>query len=86
MNLAERFWWLLTIVAISWYLTVTIYVAIRGAFDIQPVRPGVTLDDLEQFGGKRLELIVCFLPDSGEESFDRFADGVFTGHNDRRPL
>jgi hypothetical protein len=45
----------------------------RGAFDVQPVRPGVALDDVEQFGGERLELIVGFLPDSGEESFDRFA-------------
>ena len=35
MNLPERFWWLLTISAVGWYLTVTIYVAIRGAFDIR---------------------------------------------------
>jgi hypothetical protein len=35
MSLSERFWWLLTIFAIGWYLTVTVYVAIRGAFDIR---------------------------------------------------
>ena len=35
MNLAEGFWWLLTILAVGWYLTVTIYVAIRGALDIR---------------------------------------------------
>ena len=33
--MAERFWWLLTIVALVWYSSVTIYVAIRGAFDIR---------------------------------------------------
>jgi hypothetical protein len=35
MTLAAQFWWLLTLVAVGWYLTVTIYVAIRGAFDIR---------------------------------------------------
>jgi hypothetical protein len=35
MNLPERFWWLLTIFAVGWYLTVTIYVTIRGALDIR---------------------------------------------------
>jgi hypothetical protein len=35
MNLAQQFWWLLTIFAIGWYLTVTVYVAIRGALDIR---------------------------------------------------
>ena len=35
MNLAERFWWLLTIISVGWYLTVTVYVAIRGSFDIR---------------------------------------------------
>jgi hypothetical protein len=33
--MAERFWWLLTMSAVGWYLTVTIYVAIRGALDIR---------------------------------------------------
>jgi len=32
---AERFWWLLTIFAVGWYMTVTVYVAIRGALDIR---------------------------------------------------
>jgi hypothetical protein len=29
------FWWLITIGAIAWYSTVTIYVAVRGALDIR---------------------------------------------------
>ena len=29
------FWLLLTIAALTWYTTVTVYVAIRGAFDIR---------------------------------------------------
>jgi len=35
VNLAGQFWWLLTMVAVGWYLTVTVYVAIRGALDIR---------------------------------------------------
>jgi len=31
----ERFWWLLTGACMVWYCTITIYVAIRGAFDIK---------------------------------------------------
>jgi hypothetical protein len=29
------FWWLLTMAAVAWYSTITIYVAIRGAADIK---------------------------------------------------
>jgi uncharacterized protein (UPF0333 family) len=29
------FWWLLTMACVTWYSTVTIYVAIRGASDIK---------------------------------------------------
>lgn len=35
MALAERFWWLMTIASVLWYSTVTVYVAIRGVFDIR---------------------------------------------------
>ena len=35
MNVAERFWWLLTIFAVGWYMTVTVYVTIRGVLDIR---------------------------------------------------
>jgi hypothetical protein len=35
MKLAESFWWLLTVSSVAWYVTVTVYVAIRGAFDIR---------------------------------------------------
>lgn len=29
------FWWLITMACIIWYLTITIYVAIKGAGDIK---------------------------------------------------
>lgn len=29
------FWWLLTMFSLGWYLTVTVYIAIRGAQDIR---------------------------------------------------
>ena len=35
MSFAERFWWVLTIAAVVWYSTITVYVAVRGAFDIR---------------------------------------------------
>lgn len=35
MSLAERFWWLLTGACVLWYLTITVYVSIRGAWDIR---------------------------------------------------
>jgi len=30
-----NFWWLLTIICLVWYSTVTVYVGVRGARDIQ---------------------------------------------------
>ena len=35
MNAAQTFWWLLTMAAVGWYLSVTVYVAVRGAWDIR---------------------------------------------------
>jgi hypothetical protein len=35
MSFAERFWWILTIAAVVWYSTITVYVAFRGALDIR---------------------------------------------------
>jgi hypothetical protein len=35
MSVAERVWWLLTYAAVIWYSTVTVYVGVRGAFDIR---------------------------------------------------
>lgn len=35
MKLAEQFWWLLTMASVVWYVTVTVYVSIRGALDIR---------------------------------------------------
>jgi hypothetical protein len=29
------FWFLLTVACVAWYSTITVYVAIRGAFDIK---------------------------------------------------
>jgi hypothetical protein len=29
------FWWWLTVACLVWYCTITVYVAIRGAWDIQ---------------------------------------------------
>ena len=29
------FWWLLTVACILWYCTLTVYIAIRGGFDIK---------------------------------------------------
>ena len=32
---SHTFWGLLTIAVLAWYSTITVYVAIRGAFDIK---------------------------------------------------
>ena len=29
------FWWLITMACVLWYLTITIYVAVKGSFDIK---------------------------------------------------
>lgn len=31
----ETFWWVLTLAALAWYSSVTLYVAVRGAGDIR---------------------------------------------------
>ena len=31
----QWFWFIMTIVAVGWYSTVTVYVAIKGVFDIR---------------------------------------------------
>ena len=33
--MAKDFWWFLTMAALAWYSTITIYVSIRGAMDIR---------------------------------------------------
>jgi hypothetical protein len=34
--MGERlFWWLLTMACVAWYLTITVYVAIKGLADIR---------------------------------------------------
>jgi hypothetical protein len=31
----RQFWWLLTMASVAWYLTVTVYISIKGAQDIR---------------------------------------------------
>ncbi len=50
MSLAERFWWLMTIATVVWYSTITVYVAIKGAFDIKSM-----LKRLEEQHGNKNE-------------------------------
>jgi hypothetical protein len=33
--MTATFWWWLTVACLVWYCTITVYVGIRGAFDIQ---------------------------------------------------
>lgn len=33
--MAVEFWWWLTVAALVWYSTITIYVSIRGIYDIR---------------------------------------------------
>jgi hypothetical protein len=35
MEIYRWFWGILTIIALAWYSTITIYIAYRGVFDIQ---------------------------------------------------
>ena len=35
MTAGHWFWWCITVAVLVWYSTITIYVAIRGAFDIK---------------------------------------------------
>ncbi|MBL8830478.1 MAG: hypothetical protein JNM18_26125 [Planctomycetaceae bacterium] len=35
MTWPERFWWVVTWASVAWYLTVTVYVSIRGGWDIR---------------------------------------------------
>ena len=44
------FWWLLTMTCVVWYLTITVYVAIKGVADIKEMlaRLGDQSNDLEE--------------------------------------
>lgn len=50
MSHGHHFWFLLTWVCILWYSTITIYVSIKGAFDIRQM-----LRDLRARGDRRSE-------------------------------
>jgi hypothetical protein len=39
------FWWLITMAVVAWYSTITIYVAIKGSFDVKHM-----LENLEARG------------------------------------
>ena len=52
----ERFWWLLTMAAIGWYSTITIYVSIRGVLDIRNMLEALknqTIADEQGTGSER---------------------------------
>jgi hypothetical protein len=42
------FWWLLTMVCVTWYSTITVYVAIRGASDIKNMLAKLARDQKEE--------------------------------------
>lgn len=50
MTVAERFWWLLTMCCVGWYLTVTGYVAVRGLFDIRHMLNRLGQEQLPEAG------------------------------------
>ena len=35
------FWWALTMICVLWYCTITVYVAVRGSFDIRRMLSGL---------------------------------------------
>ena len=45
--MSHPFWFLLTIACLVWYSTITVYVAIRGCFDIRSM-----LDRLKETNGE----------------------------------
>ena len=47
------FWWILTMMCVIWYSTITVYVAVRGAIDIKDMlkRLGDASQDLPDRGG-----------------------------------
>jgi hypothetical protein len=49
------FWWLLTMACLVWYSTITVYVAIRGAYDIKHML--ARLKDLESRDGLPSDLL-----------------------------
>ena len=53
---AERFWYFLTLACIVWYSTITVFVAVKGAFDIRNmlarIKGGGELKDPGQGNGE----------------------------------
>jgi hypothetical protein len=41
------FWWLLTMTCVVWYLTITVYVSIKGAADIKNMLARLAQNQLE---------------------------------------
>ena len=40
----KEFWLILTVAAVAWYSSITIYVAVRGAFDIKSLLRKLSAD------------------------------------------
>jgi hypothetical protein len=49
INLAQWFWLIVTIAVLAWYCTITVYVAIRGSFDVKHMLR--SLEQKERRGG-----------------------------------
>jgi hypothetical protein len=50
MSSGEGFWWTMTLACMVWYSTITVYVAVRGAFDIRSMLKrlaDINRDDIE---------------------------------------
>ncbi len=50
MSFGEKFWWVMTAAAVFWYSTITVYVAIRGAFDIKYMLRRLAADQSNENG------------------------------------
>jgi len=47
------FWWLVTMACVVWYLTVTVYVAIKGAADIRSMLDRLSSNQANREGAQK---------------------------------
>jgi len=52
-DLAQLFWFFLTFVALAWYSSVTIYVAIRGIWDIKSMLKNLAEEKVAESESKK---------------------------------
>jgi len=45
MDKTHWFWWTLSMACVAWYSTITIYVAIKGVFDIKGMLARLSAND-----------------------------------------